>query len=84
MRTVVAHFGHGGLRLQPFVIIAIISAVREILAAGARLTLHGTHEPSTDVVHTALLELGVNAAVIVGLAFSLVLLRRFAGMSDDT
>jgi hypothetical protein len=34
-------------------------------------------------VHNALLELGVNAAVVVGLAVSLVLIRRLAGMTDD-
>lgn len=37
MRTVVAHFERGGLQLQPFLIIGIISAVREILTVGARL-----------------------------------------------
>jgi uncharacterized membrane protein (DUF373 family) len=85
MRTVVAHFERGGLQLQPFLVIGIISAVREILTVGARLSLQGsTHEPPSSVVHDALLELGVNAAVVVGLALSLVLIRRLAGMSDDT
>lgn len=84
MRTVVAHFERGGLQLQPFLIIGIISAVREILTVGARLSLQGSvHEPSADVVQNALLELGVNAAVVVGLALSLVLIRRLAGMRDD-
>jgi uncharacterized membrane protein (DUF373 family) len=80
MRTVVAHFERGGLQLQPFLIIGIISAVREILTVGARLSLH---EPSTGIVKTALLELGVNAAVVVGLALSLVLVRRLAGITDE-
>lgn len=84
MRTVVAHFERGGLQLQPFLIIGIISAVREILTVGARLSLQGSvHEPSSAVVHNALLELGVNAAVVVGLALSLVLIRRLAGMTDE-
>jgi uncharacterized membrane protein (DUF373 family) len=84
MRTVVAHFDEGGLQLQPFLIIGIISAVREILTVGARLSLQGSvHEPGKIVVHDALLELGVNAAVVVGLSLSLVLVRRLAGMSDD-
>jgi uncharacterized membrane protein (DUF373 family) len=83
MRTVVAHFERGGLQLQPFLIIGIISAVREILTVGARLSLQGAaHEPSTTVVHNALLELGVNAAVVVGLALALVLIRRLAGLGD--
>ena len=90
MRTVVAHFERGGLQLQPFLIIGIISAVREILTVGARLSLQGTvrvhgvvRETSPSVVHTALLELGVNAAVVVGLALALVLIRRLAGIGDD-
>lgn len=84
MRTVIAHFERGGLQLQPFLIIGIISAVREILTVGARLSLQGSvHEPPASVVHDALLELAVNAGVVVGLAFSLVLIRRFAGMRDE-
>jgi uncharacterized membrane protein (DUF373 family) len=84
MRTVVAHFERGGLQLQPFLIIGIISAVREILTVGARLSLQGSvHEPSSTVVNNALFELGVNAAVVVGLAISLVLVRRLAGMTDE-
>jgi len=35
------------------------------------------------VVENALRELSVNAAVVVGLALSLVLIRRFAGMTDE-
>jgi uncharacterized membrane protein (DUF373 family) len=84
MRTVVAHFEHGGFQLQPFLIIGIISAVREILTVGARLSLVGSvHDPAPTVVHNALLELGVNAAVVVGLALALVLVRRLAGFGDD-
>lgn len=83
MRTVIAHFERGGLQLQPFLIIGIISAVRGILAVGARLSLQGTAEAGR-AVHDALLELGVNAAVVVGLALSLVLIRRLAGMADAT
>src|ERR1700730_17239408 len=73
MRTVIAHFEKGGLQLQPFLIIGIISAVRGILTVGARLSLQGS---TPTAVHDALLELGVNAAVVVGLSFSLVLIRR--------
>jgi uncharacterized membrane protein (DUF373 family) len=84
MRTVVSHFERGGLQLQPFLIIGIISAVREILTVGARLSLQGAmKEPSPTVVHDALLELGVNAAVVVGLALALVLIRRLAGIGDE-
>jgi uncharacterized membrane protein (DUF373 family) len=83
MRTVIAHFDKGGLQLQPFLIIGIISAVREVLTVGARLSLEGsgTHQPPAELVRTALLELGVNAAVVLGLAGSLVLIRRLGGMT---
>jgi uncharacterized membrane protein (DUF373 family) len=78
MRTVVAHFDKAGLQLQPFLIIGIISAVRGILTVGARLSLQGSVR-----VHDALLELGVDAAVVLGLALSLVLIRRLAGMREE-
>jgi uncharacterized membrane protein (DUF373 family) len=85
MRTVVAHLESGGVEFQPFLIIGAISAVRSILAVGARLSLQGTQQPppSTGYVHTALLELGVNAAVVVALALALVLVRRLAQMAED-
>lgn len=82
MRTVIAHFDEGGLQLQPFLIIGIISAVREILTVGARLSLQGASgPPTTTVIHDALLELGVNASVVLGLALALVLVRRFANFT---
>jgi hypothetical protein len=34
-------------------------------------------------VRTALLELGVNGAVVLGLAVALVLIRRLAGMTGE-
>jgi uncharacterized membrane protein (DUF373 family) len=82
MRTVISHFETGGLQLQPFLIIGIVSAVREVLTVGAKLSLQGSqHEPSTRVVHASLLELGINAAVVFGLVVSLVLVRRFGRMA---
>jgi uncharacterized membrane protein (DUF373 family) len=84
MRTVMAHFDRGGLQLQPFLIIGIISAVREILSVGAHLSLAGsTRSDVASTVRLALLELAVNAGVVVGLALALVLIRRLAGMRDD-
>jgi uncharacterized membrane protein (DUF373 family) len=82
MRTVIAHFESGGLQLQPFLIIGTISAVRGILTVGARLSI-GTSQKTPAEVHDALLELGVNAAVVVGLALALVLIRRLARMHED-
>jgi uncharacterized membrane protein (DUF373 family) len=42
MRTVVSHFETGGLQFQPFLIIGIVSAVREVLTVGAKLSLQGS------------------------------------------
>lgn len=83
MRTVMVHFDRGGLQLQPFLIIGIVSAVREILSVGAHLSLQGAGEgASIPAVHLALLELAVNGGVVLGLALALVLVRRLAGMCD--
>jgi len=48
--------------------------------AGARLSLAGDKAPSA--LRNALLELGVNAGVVLGLATALVLIRRGAGMRE--
>ena len=80
LRTVVAHFEHACFQLQPFLIIGIVSATWEILTAGARLCLAGDKAPSA--LRSALLELGVNAGVVLGLATALVLIRRGAGMRE--
>jgi uncharacterized membrane protein (DUF373 family) len=79
-RTVLSHFDKKGLQLQPFLIIGIVSALREVLSVGARLSLNTM--PAREV-HTSLLELGINAAVVVGLAGSLVLIRRYGSMPFD-
>jgi uncharacterized membrane protein (DUF373 family) len=77
VRTIATHLRYGGFQLRPFLIIGTISAIRSILAVGARLSLEGTHlQPSGSVIRTALLELGVNAAVVVALALALVMLSR--------
>lgn len=77
MRTVVAHFDKAGLQLQPFLIIGIISAVRGILSVGARLSL-GSGVKISDAV----LELGIDAAVVLVLTVSLVLVRRYAATRE--
>ncbi len=73
MTTVVAHFEHAGLQLKPFLIIGIISAVRHILTIGARLTLAG--EVTGPEFRHSQIELGVETAVVLGLAVSLLLVR---------
>jgi uncharacterized membrane protein (DUF373 family) len=81
LRTVLAHFEGGGLQLQPFLIIGIISAVRHILTIGARLTLSG--EGSGTAFQHSQVELGVEAGVVLALAVGLVLIRRTATSDQD-
>jgi uncharacterized membrane protein (DUF373 family) len=78
MRTVMAHFSDGHLELQPFLVIGIISSIREMLAAGVQLQ----GDAQAPAIHLALLELGVNSVVVLGLAGALVLIRRMAGMRE--
>jgi len=56
------------------------SAPPSVQAHGARLSLAGDKAPSA--LRNALLELGVNAGVVLGLATALVLIRRGAGMRE--
>ena len=81
LRPVVAHFEGGGLQLQPFLIIGIISAVRHILTIGARLTLSGEGSPSA--FQHSQVELGVEAGVVLALAVGLVLIRRTSSIDQD-
>ena len=74
VRTIVARLEGGGFPLQPFLVIGIISATRDILTVGAELSLVGEQAP---LVRT-MTELGVNAGVVVALSIALVLVRRFA------
>lgn len=74
VRTIVARLEGGGFQLQPFLVIGIISATRDILTVGAELSLVGEQTP---LVRT-MTELGVNAGVVVALSVALVLVRRFA------
>ena len=76
VRTIIARLEGGGFQLQPFLVIGIISATRDILTVGAELSLAGHQEP----IANAMIELGVNAAVVVALSLALVLVRRFAGL----
>jgi uncharacterized membrane protein (DUF373 family) len=78
LRTVVARLEGGGFQLQPFLVIGIISASRHILTVGAQLSLVGDEVPLTRTM----VELGVNAAVVLALATALVLVRRYARLGS--
>ena len=79
-RTVVAHLEGGGFQLRPFLVIGIISAVRHILLIGAQSL---SRESGKSFEH-AQIELGVNAAVALGLVIALVLLHRSGVATDDS
>ena len=64
----------GGFQLQPFLVIGIIPATRDILTVGAELSLVGEQ----TLLVRMMTELGVNAGVVVALFIALVLVRRFA------
>jgi uncharacterized membrane protein (DUF373 family) len=67
--TVVHHLTEKETTLRPFLSIGIISATRGILAVGARLSVSagsGT-PPTTSEFIQDMVELGVNAAVIIAL-----------------
>jgi hypothetical protein len=53
--------------LKPFLIIGIISATRGVLAIGARLSVSGAKGLTADDFTRSMVELGVNAAVIIAL-----------------
>jgi uncharacterized membrane protein (DUF373 family) len=71
--TILSHFREKGFQLKPFLIIGIISAVRHVLTVGARLSVKGAVVSEQNRI---LVELGVNAAVVVALVVALVLIRR--------
>jgi uncharacterized membrane protein (DUF373 family) len=63
--------------LHPFLFIGIISATRGILSIGARLSVEGSHVPTPEFTRS-MIELGVNAAVILALGITLKLLEKQA------
>lgn len=66
--------------VQPFLFIGIISATRGILSIGARLSIaaSGGKSLSGPDFRDAMIELGVNALVIIALGVTLRILGRFA------
>jgi uncharacterized membrane protein (DUF373 family) len=74
LRTVVGHLETADFQLRPFMIIGIISAVRHILAVGARLTL--SEEASAEQFRRSQIELGLSSGVVLALALSFFLISR--------
>ena len=84
--TVVHHLTEKETTLRPFLSIGIISATRGILAVGARLSVSagsGTG-PSTGEFIQDMVELGVNAAVIIALGLAMKVIGNMLDESATT
>jgi uncharacterized membrane protein (DUF373 family) len=73
LRTIVSRLQGQGFRLQPYLVIAIVSTVRHILTVAARLSLVGDEHGTALII-----ELVANAGVVLVLVTALVMLRRWA------
>jgi uncharacterized membrane protein (DUF373 family) len=73
LRTIVSRLQGQGFRLQPYLVIAIVSTVRHILTVAARLSLVGDEHGTALII-----ELVANAGVVLVLVAALVMLRRWA------
>ena len=71
--TVVHHLRDKETTLKPFLFIGIISATRGILAVGARLSVSTDAHITDDFVRN-MIELGVNAVVIIALGAAMKLI----------
>lgn len=74
MSTVIHYLKSHSTSLRPFLFIGIVSGVRGILSIGARLSVNTS--TSADEFNHAMIELGVNAAVILALGITLKLLGK--------
>jgi uncharacterized membrane protein (DUF373 family) len=73
LRTVLSYLAEKGTSLRPFLFIAAISATRRILAIGARMSL-AQDQLEPVPFQQAMIDLSVNAAVILAIAIALYLL----------
>jgi uncharacterized membrane protein (DUF373 family) len=71
--TVIHYLKAHATSLRPFLFIGIVSATRGILSIGARLSVENVKQ---DEFFRAMIELGVNAAVILSLGITLKLLGK--------
>lgn len=83
MGTIVHYLRTRATSLKPFLFIGIISATRGILAVGARLSVTNFQTLPSDIFRDSMIELGVNAGVIIALGLSLRLIGRFLDDEPD-
>ncbi len=76
LRTVLSYIEERGASLRPFLFIGAISATRRILAIGAEATITDQQKPSIphEEFMRRLVDLGVNACVILAIVIALFLL----------
>ena len=74
MGTVIHYLKSHATSLRPFLFIGIVSATRGILSIGARLSVN---QVTGSDFNNAMIELGVNGAVILALGITLKLLGKF-------
>ena len=74
LRTVIAYLKEHTTSLHPFLFIGIVSATRGILSIGARLAVE--FKMDTPEFTRAMIELGVNALVVLALGLTLKLLGK--------
>lgn len=80
--TVVHYLQTRATSLKPFLFIGIISATRGILAVGARLSVTDITQLHSNEFSSSMIELGVNAGVIIALGITLRLIGAF--LDDDS
>jgi len=69
--TVRSYLEHGDTSVKPFIFIGMISATREVLSVGARLSLETTQPIHSADFNNSMIELGVSAAIIIALGTTL-------------
>jgi uncharacterized membrane protein (DUF373 family) len=80
--TIRSYLEHGDTSVKPFIFIGIISATRGILSIGARLSIAGTNI-GADEFRNDMIELGVNAAIIIALGATLRIMGTSAEEQPD-
>jgi uncharacterized membrane protein (DUF373 family) len=75
--TVIHHLRERETTLRPFLFIGIISATRGILAVGARLSVSSNQTLTQEEFIRDMVELGVNAVVIIALGVAMKLIGSF-------
>jgi uncharacterized membrane protein (DUF373 family) len=74
LRTIINYLKSQDILLEPFLYIGIIAATRKMLTAGAEISFMQMNNDQTFFRY--LLDLGVNALVVVALGIALYLIRK--------